>query len=203
MRKQILAHGRKKMSLYSYWKKSLTSTSSLLLPKVVENSAFHAANENVATATTECGKCKRGPYHHHYNAKVRAKIAKYIAKYASKNGNKSAVEKFSVRLGHSISEATVELQSNVKFKGRQMTLMTKTLNKKGVNFKGFTVIIYVSRECPCILLMQGCSHDIFEWSDRTDKLVTHLRTANIFTPPYQRQLEALLLQCSQPCSKAR
>ncbi len=61
MRKQILAHGRKKMSLYFYWKKSSTSTSSLLLPEVVENSAFHAANKSVATATAECKKRKRGP----------------------------------------------------------------------------------------------------------------------------------------------
>ncbi len=78
MRKQILAHGRTNPFLPE---KSSTSTSSLLLPEVVKKRAFHAANESIATATAECGKRKRGPYHH-YDAKV------WAAKYASENGIK-------------------------------------------------------------------------------------------------------------------
>ena len=47
-------------------------------------------------------KRARGDYHH-YTAEARVKITKY----ACESGNKAAVEKFSVELGHRVSEGTV------------------------------------------------------------------------------------------------
>ena len=45
---------------------------------------------------------ERGDYHH-YTAETRAKIIKY----ALESGNKAAVKKYSVELGHPVSEGTV------------------------------------------------------------------------------------------------
>jgi len=92
----------KKVSSFVLEKSSSCSSSSPLLPEAGSSSSFSAANESVTAATAQCGKRKRGPYHH-YDTKIRAKIAKY----ACENGNKSTVGEFSSQLGHAISETTV------------------------------------------------------------------------------------------------
>ena len=70
-----------------------------------EGSSTVAANQKVACELEICGKKRKrvqGDYHH-YIAEKRTKVAKY----ACESGNKAAVKKYSVELGHPVSEGTV------------------------------------------------------------------------------------------------
>ena len=92
------------MSLH-HWLVGLSGVQSSYLPHAEKGSSTEVANKAVACELEICGKKRkrvRGDYHHH-TAETRAKIAKY----ACERGNKVAVKKYSVELGHLVSEGTV------------------------------------------------------------------------------------------------
>ena len=82
-----------------------TGVQSSYLPHADRKSSTEAANKEIRSELEIGGKKRksaRGDFHH-YTTEAHAKIVKY----ACQSGNKAAVEKFSVELGHRVSEGTV------------------------------------------------------------------------------------------------
>ena len=95
------------MSLHRWLASSnaCTGVQGSYLPQAERRNSTEAANKEVQCELEIGGKKRnraRSDYHH-YTAETRAKIVKY----ACKSGNKVDVEKFSVELGHRVSEGTV------------------------------------------------------------------------------------------------
>jgi hypothetical protein len=91
------------MSLYR-WLVSPSGLKGSYIPAACREGKFHRGGKQVACELERCDKKKRvrGEYHH-YTAETRAKIAKY----ACESGNKAAFKKYSMELGHAVSEGTV------------------------------------------------------------------------------------------------